>query len=651
MKTSFYIMSCMLILISVELSGQESLDRELKQVINYNIKSIDSLLIKADSLSNSKNYEEAEKAYRSIFELAQKKQQKKLILDAGFKLERFLSETMEKYEESKEVIIFLNEYCDQLDDKDCQIKSIFRLGELYQIKGEFIKALEYFSEAVLRAENSENSYLRWKTRTLRGFLLGEIGDQDNAKKDFEKALNYLTEEDSDSYRSTSYINIASSFSDKKPDSIIYYSKLSAKYCNNNKSSRNCYIAYNNIAWSYLLKGKPKKALELINANIDIDNMQFSYRDNLYAGVMHTIGAINYELGNYKESLEYFEIANTYFEKKRTIVNSIIVKEDLSKAYEKTGDLRSSIKALREIIPLFSKMDSLKITREIARIESKKILNIKDEKISDLKQENVKIEKKVNKTRWVIYFLGPFLIIIISILLYRGHKNALRFHRINEELSLSRLKSLRSMMNPHFLFNSFSTLQNYILKKDNLRANEYMTELSNLIRNVLSSSDSIFINFEEELQILKSYITIEQERFGKNFEIKYQIDDELIRMNPTIPSMVVQPYIENALIHGFSHSDKKGILVLSFEKEEDTLLCKVIDNGIGRGEAERLQKKGNDKMHLSIATRNTNERLRILSEIINQKASVVIRDLFEPSGVSKGTEVIITLPLMKTKMNE
>ncbi|MDY8137125.1 histidine kinase [Aquimarina sp. 2201CG5-10] len=641
---TFFLLICILSVSGIY--AQDPIDRELNKSIVLENDSVESLIKKADSLSTAKDLNLAEEAYKKAFRLARRTGEKDLMLDSGLRLERFQSAILEKHDEAKEVIDFLNNFCTKLGDEDCVTLTMIRYGELNQRQSQFIKGLKYFNEALQRVEGKGNKNLHWQVLTARGILLMDIGDLDQSKIDFKKAANYLTEEDSDDNRSITYVNISASFWDNQPDSTIYYSKLALRNCNNDKTSRRCNLAYNNMAWSYFQKGMPEMALDLINKNIDFDNIEYSDRDSLYPSLMHTLGSIYHKLGDYTTAIKYFELAHQFFIKRNDITNIILTKEDLSKSYEKTGNLLKSLELLRDVKPLTAKLDNIRISKEIARIESKKLLEIKEEQISDLEEENLKIGKAINKNRLFSYLLGSFLFIAISILLYRGHTNKVRFHQLNEELSLNRLKSLRSMMNPHFLFNSFSTLQNYILKKDNLKANEYMTELSGLIRNVLSSSDSIYISFKEELQILKSYIRIEQERFSENFKVVYNIDNKLVDSNPTIPSMVVQPYIENAIIHGFSHSDKKGLLTLSFYKESNALICRVLDNGIGRDKAEQLQKQGNDTIHLSIATRNTDERLRILSRIGGDNTSVLINDLFDDLGRAKGTEVIIRLPILK-----
>ncbi len=626
--------------------SQKNTNQEFKEILSIGENSVSKLLKIADSLASSKDIFIAEEYYQMSFDLARKKNVKEDIVTTGFKLSQFLSATLDKHQQAEKVIDFLLGYCTEQQDEDCKILTIIRYGELSKKKLHFIDALKYFNKAIQQVEKRENPDLYWQALTSRGLFLINIGDFTQSRKDFKKAIGYVTEKASIyNRRSSTYINISTSFADKKFDSMVYYSRLAVRDCHDDKTSRHCNLAYNNLAWAIFLKGMPEEALNIINTNIDLTNIEYSFEDSLYPALMHTLGAIYYKNGNYIKALKHFQVSHRYFQKRNDITNLIIVKEDLSKVYEKIGNLKASLDILREIKPFISKLDSLKITREIARIENEKILKNKAKQIYDLEQKNFKIGEIINKNRLLSYFLGLCLFVAISTFLYRQHKNKIRFYQLNEQLSLNRLKSLRFMMNPHFLFNSFSTLQNYILKKDNLKANEYMIELSDLIRNVISSSDSIYISFKEELQIIESYIRLEQERFNNNFEVVYDINNELLHSNFTIPSMLIQPYIENAIIHGFSHSNKKCLLILSIHKKCNTIICKILDNGIGRDEAERIQNESNNTIHLSIATKNTDERLRILSKVGYNKASVEINDLFDDSGKSKGTEVIITISIL------
>ncbi|MFS4493485.1 histidine kinase [Maribacter sp. 2308TA10-17] len=604
--------------------------------------SITHFLNLGDSLVLAKNNEKAEIAYKESYQLSKKAGYKELLITTGFKLEAFLFHNLRKDAEALEIIDFLFDYCSKNEDPDCLVRAYFRSSALQNRQLQYNKALENIEMGQQLANKNKNLRLIWESHYLKGDLFLSIGDWEMAKKEFSKLIAVVPEENHEYYETMTYINMSSSFKD--PDSILHYSQIAEKNCKAFGNKRECNLAYNNIAWAYVLKDMPQRALDIINTNVNISSVEHDYRDSLYASLMHTLGIIHYKLGNYEKSIAYYKMSLEYDIKDNNIIEIMMTKEDMSRSYEKLGNFKSAVQLLKEVKLLDKKSDYINLKREVAKIEMKKILDKKEEQIENLEQENQEISIAKSKTKLFSYFLGVFLILILSAVLYRGYQNKVRFHQLNEELSLSKMKSLRSMMNPHFLFNSFSTLQNYILKKKNKEANEYMTELSSLIRTVLASTESIYISLSEETALLKSYLRIERERFDYKFEEVFEIEEELLIEDPIIPSMIIQPYIENAIIHGFSHLERKGLLSIKFKQNKNTIICTVTDNGVGRSAAERFKKANNASNHLSLATRNTNERLRILDRIANNSASVTIEDLVCTSKKSNGTRVTIILPV-------
>ncbi len=608
--------------------------------------SIDYFLNSSDNLINLKKNDTAEFHLRKAYSLSKKKNDTRLIKKSGFKLLDFLFIVSNDYKEAINLSRQLYGYCFNIKDSVCMVETFKKLGAIKKRQYKYVEALEYYDKALAILNKTKDTLELWNFNVLKGNVYVDIGDLDLARAEYLKLLQILPKENFDYSYVISHINIGSTY--EHPDSLIHYSKKALKNCSKALPRRECFLAYNNIAWAYTLKNDPKTSLAIIDENIDVSAIKQNIDDNLYGALHHTIGANHYLLGNYDKAIGNFKLALEGFKKDKNIANIIIAKEDLSKSYEMKGDLSSSLKLMKEIKSLNDEFDRIKIKREVAKIESRKLLKIKEQQISNLKQENQKIGLAIINSRKFNYFLGTFLLITISIVLFYAHRNRVKFHQINEELSLSRMKSLRSMMNPHFLFNSFSTLQNHILKKENNKANEYMTEFSGLIRKVLETSDSIYTSFNKEIELLKSYVNVEKGRFQNKFEVFFDVDNELVKLDPVIPSMIIQPYIENAIVHGFVALDNKHMLLLSFKKLDKTIKCIIKDNGIGRKKAEILKGKNNNISHLSVATRNTRDRLRILSKIGNETASVKINDLYDESGEASGTEVIITLPVRKNE---
>jgi hypothetical protein len=152
----------------------------------------------------------------------------------------------------------------------------------------------------------------------------------------------------------------------------------------------------------------------------------------------------------------------------------------------------------------------------------------------------------------------------------------------QDIAELEMKALRAQMNPHFIFNSLNSIQNYILKNDSEKASQYLTKFSRLIRLILDHSNQNFITLSSEIQLLTLYIEMEDMRFEKHFESEISVDDNIDAEHILIPSMLIQPSVENAIWHGLLHKNERGFLKIYFKKLDENLLEVTIeDNGVGR----------------------------------------------------------------------
>ncbi len=630
----------------ISLQGQETVTGST--TVQLQNQSLHDQLAIADSLFHANHIKKATKSYKKLVEQLKATSNTDTIKSVGFKVVLFFVKNTEHYEDALRLLKFLEVKCKEANDIEGMALVHKEYGSIYNKRQQYVQALENFNKSLKYAEQHGDPDITWSTLISRGKLFSYIGYPEQSLQDFKNALSCVKHEGSKYNRQVTYINISTAFPGRYPDSTLYYCRLALVGCEENNTTRNCMIAYNNIAWSYYEKNMPEQALELIKKNIDpdADYMVDEDFDNLYPGFMHTLGAIEADLASHKKAIKYFSMAERAYTKREDIANMIIVKEDLSRVYEKIGNLPKSLALLKEVKSLEDSQLKIKVSKEWAKNEIGNLVQAKEQVISGLEKKNLIIKKQVNKTKWISYVLGVLLIITIVTVVYRGYRSRIRYYQISEKLILTRLSSLRASMNPHFLFNTFSTLQNYILKNDNLKANEYMTELSGLIRNVLNSSDSVHIDLDKELQILRSYVNLQQGRFQGEFEATFEVAEALEQLNPKIPSMIIQPFIENAILHGFSSFKKQGILTVSLTLDGETVRCVVQDNGIGRKASAAIKAKSTKNSHLSIATKNTNERLAILNKAGEEKSSVIINDLLDKEENSLGTEVVITLPIVQ-----
>jgi LytS/YehU family sensor histidine kinase len=198
------------------------------------------------------------------------------------------------------------------------------------------------------------------------------------------------------------------------------------------------------------------------------------------------------------------------------------------------------------------------------------------------------------------------------------------------------------MNPHFMFNSLNSINNFILKNDPDNASGYLTKFSRLMRLILDNSRSEWVLLESELKALELYIELEVVRFDNVFEYELIVDPEVDITTTYIPPMIIQPYVENAIWHGLLHrTEKGGKLCVRLWREMDELHVIIEDNGVGREEAKRLKSKSATK-HKSHGMKITAERIDIVNRIYNVNAKVQIDDLEGQNGQIKGTKVLLSL---------
>ncbi len=271
----------------------------------------------------------------------------------------------------------------------------------------------------------------------------------------------------------------------------------------------------------------------------------------------------------------------------------------------------------------------------------------------------------NKTEWYstfslfksdCFFLGIWNLIYLSAYyIEKNRRDQIEKIRLENELQIQRLQSekqhtelemqaLRAQMNPHFIFNSLNSINRFILQNNKAQASEYLTKFSRLVRLILQNSQEALITLESELESLQLYLELEAVRFDHHFDYKITVEDNLDISVIKVPSLILQPYTENAIWHGLMHKEEKGQLDIEVSQEGDLLYFKVTDNGIGRKQAAALASKSATK-HKSLGLKITAHRIAMIQQTNSQKSSVTVNDLVEPDGTAVGTEVVIKMPLL------
>jgi len=211
---------------------------------------------------------------------------------------------------------------------------------------------------------------------------------------------------------------------------------------------------------------------------------------------------------------------------------------------------------------------------------------------------------------------------------------------NKQISDLKLMALRAAMNPHFIFNTLNSIQYYIMENDQVNAVSYLSTFSKLIRGILNNSVHHKVKLSDELEMLQHYIRLEQMRFENKFDFVLCLQDDLDVENIEIPSMLIQPYVENAILHGLYNKIGRGVMKITVEELAESVSIEIEDDGVGRQAALALRERSIQR-HNSHGTALTEERLKLIN--VKNNVSFEIIDL-EKEGVPSGTKVKIWVPL-------
>lgn len=218
---------------------------------------------------------------------------------------------------------------------------------------------------------------------------------------------------------------------------------------------------------------------------------------------------------------------------------------------------------------------------------------------------------------------------------------------NRKIAETKLLALRLQMNPHFIFNSLTAINNFILNNDAEHASLLLTKFSRFVRQVLDNSKTEWVSLHDELKALQIYIELEQLRFENKFEVSIEVSPDIDREMVHVPPLIIQPYVENAIWHGLLHKKKeKAILSISCWKEDSILWLRIKDNGIGRDASSKMNKSSLSS-HKSHGLKVTEERLQILNQVYNVDASVEVVDLFGHEHQPEGTQVTLRMKIKRS----
>lgn len=306
-------------------------------------------------------------------------------------------------------------------------------------------------------------------------------------------------------------------------------------------------------------------------------------------------------------------------------------EAMAIIYQKRGNTQKIISLYKQYL---SNLEDL-INNDVEIVDSK-LIAITEEKIAQLEAEKKlkdQLIRKKNTFNYVLIFASTILLGLLLFIIKTLNSIKIKNKKIE-------LQSLRREMNPHFVFNSLNSINNYIAQNDELAANKYLSAYSNLMRSTMENSNKDFISLSTELELLKRYLDLEQLRFSDKFSYTISVDENIDCDTIEIPNMLIQPQVENAIWHGLRYKETKGLLQLDFVLHNKQLLIKIEDDGIGFTKSQLLKTK-NQQSHNSIGIKNTKNRITLLNNLYSKNISNKTTELLPPN---EGTVVKISFDI-------
>lgn len=436
------------------------------------------------------------------------------------------------------------------------------------------------------------------------------------------------------------------------DSCLRHANLALKYAGFTKNAFALLESQFMLGNAYMLKKDYSKAKSYFLKVIDGTNEKNN--PTLFNNTKFSLAVGCYHTGDFRKSKMYFGEILSFYTRNGMVKEELDVYWWLSKNEESLGNYKTALDYFRIYA---GGHDSLVTNEKIQQLNEEHAAQQLKEKEAQLKlkqEADKKVQAALYKQKQQYTIIGFLLIITILVVLFVFVYNRYRYARqMKEQHLLIKLKDaeitgLQTQMNPHFIFNSLNSVLDFIQKSKNEEASNFIVKFSRLIRNVLENSSKRHIGLDEEITFVKLYIELESIRFGKNFDFLLKIDPAIETQNTVVPPMILQPYIENAILHGIQNKQKlmeeekrefRGLLQVEFKKSNNEILCEIKDNGVGLKKAAEI-KKSKLYVHRSMGMQITRERLELIAARALAIKTVEVFDENESQGVH--TSIILPL---------
>ena len=535
-------------------------------------------------------------------------------------------------------------YFDETGDEEGKGKLCAFQCVLYTAMGNYIKGFEYCQKSLMIRTKLNDNICVLASYNNFGNLFKAAGDYEGALDCYQKSLQYARANniawDQNEPLGSIYCRL------NKYDSSYYYLFQSLKKTPNDP------LVLQSLSETYLA-GKDYDSSLKISSNLTKIFKNSDDRVHLMTALMN-VGKSYVGKNNFKAALKFTTEGLAIAKAGHAQQSMIEGYQLLSTIYSQTRHYDSAFfysnkyTVLKDSVLTHKFLSRLNYYATVSEDDKKQAtLNLLD-KDNKIKEVQLKQQSLVNKiligSILVFAFLG--LIIFRNFSLKRNNdllQNKRKQAELQQQAAELKMQTLRTQMNPHFIFNSLNSINRFILENNKPDSSRYLTKFSRLIRMILQNSQSSFISLKSEMESLELYLDMEAMRFDNHFTYKIMVSPELNTSRLKLPPLIIQPYVENAVWHGLMHKEEKGELEIEVVQEANSLLIKITDNGIGREQAARIASKSATK-HKSMGLLITADRIAMIQSDNGNESAVIINDLVHADGSAAGTEVQIKIPV-------
>jgi len=518
------------------------------------------------------------------------------------------------------------------------------LGLLLSSSGNFDASNNAYFKAIEYAEQCNG--LR-----LKAISLNNIGDNFSSLKDFEKCRRYTTQAIKINMQLEAWRGVAVNY--ELLQQCDLGEKLYANAKHNLDLGRSFAIRANEpyiLSQYYLGYGK----IQAIHKNTNSAEYYFSQAmqeadrgnnlRNKYQAYLAKAGYLP-DLSS-KRKIELLDSAYVIARRTNYLEGIAQAAEQLSDVYEARKRKDSSLFYYHIYRTAYDSLFSENNKRNTVikeadwMIKRKEIENVHLKQLSAIQKGDIIFKNALLLT---IGILSIIAIISLFIIYKNTQSKKKRIESsLQQKITEMKMQSLRAQMNPHFIFNSLNSIENFIMQNDKMAASEYLNKFAKLIRIILDSSRTELIPFSKSLEGIRLYVELEQLRFNNKFIFKIDVDPQLLNEDYKVPSLLAQPYIENAILHGLAQSESESLcLNLTAKLENEYIIYTITDNGIGR-ELSQQYNTTNRPGHKSIGLKLIEERINVFNRQQNSDGGVVITDLYDNNHQPCGTRIDIKI---------